>query len=102
VNDLSKVIRFCLCILFADDTQLCIAGDPRKIKFLLENVRIDLVSVINWMSSNGMTLNMSKTQIIVIGNAANVARIGQVSIEINGTTINSSDCIKSLGLQIDS
>jgi hypothetical protein len=49
-----------------------------------------------------MTLNVSKTQLIVVGSASNVARIGQVSLDINGTVILSSDCIKSLGLQIDS
>jgi hypothetical protein len=102
INDLPKVIRFCLCILFADDTQLCIAGDPRNIKVLLEKVRLDLLEVFAWMTENGMTINVAKTQLIVIGNAANVARVGQVSIEINGTVINSTDCIKSLGLHIDS
>jgi hypothetical protein len=54
------------------------------------------------MTANGMTLNVAKTQLIVIGNASNVARVGQVSLEVNGTVILSSDCIKSLGLQIDS
>jgi hypothetical protein len=33
---------------------------------------------------------------------ANIARIGQVSIEVNGIVINISDCVKSLGIEIDS
>jgi hypothetical protein len=49
-----------------------------------------------------LIVSLSKTQLIVIGNASNVARVGQVSLEVNGTVILSSDCIKSLGLQIDS
>jgi hypothetical protein len=102
VNDLPSVIRFCLCILFADDTQLCIAGDPRRIDLLLEKVRSDLIAVMDWMKCNGMSLNVSKTQLIVIGNASNVARVGQVSIDVNGTVIVSTDCIKSLGLYKDS
>jgi hypothetical protein len=102
INDLPSVIKYCLCILLADDTQLCIAGDPRKIGSLLERVRLDLLAVVEWMSENGMALHVSKTQLIVVGNASNVARVGQVSLDINGTVILSSDCIKSLGLQIDS
>jgi hypothetical protein len=54
------------------------------------------MSVICWMSKNGMRLNISKTQLIVIGNASNVARVGQVSIELDGVTIISTDRSKVL------
>jgi hypothetical protein len=41
------------------------------------------MSVIHWMSNNGMRLNVTKTQLIVVGNASNVARVGQFSIELD-------------------
>jgi hypothetical protein len=77
---------YCIFILFADDPQLCVAGQPRSINVLLEKVRQDLLSVLSWMSKNGMRLNIEKTQLIVVGNAANVAVVGQVGIELNGVT----------------
>jgi hypothetical protein len=49
-----------------------------------------------------MPHNVAKTQHIVIGNAANINRMMQVRIEMNGTVIKSCDCIKSLRLQNDS
>jgi hypothetical protein len=54
------------------------------------------------MSNNGMWLNISKTQLIVVGNASDVARVGQVSTELDGLTIISTGSIRSLGLVIDS
>jgi hypothetical protein len=102
INDLPEVVKYSILILFADDSQLCIAGQPRLINVLLEKVRQDLMSVICWISRTGMRLNISKTQLIVIGNASKVARVGQVSIELDGVTILSTDSIKSLGLVIHS
>jgi hypothetical protein len=58
------------------------------------------MSVIYWMSNNVMRLNVSKTQLIVVGNASNFALVGQVSIELDGVVILSTDSIKSLGLII--
>jgi hypothetical protein len=48
---------------------------------LVDKVRLDLLEVFAWMTDNGMTLNVANTQLIVIGNAANVARVGQAAGE---------------------
>jgi len=101
INDLPLVIRNCICILFADDTQICVSGSPKNLPTLVDKITEDLKSIINWMTLNGMQLNVEKTQLILLGNAVNVSRIGQITINIDGKTIQSSDTIKSLGLTID-
>jgi hypothetical protein len=85
IKDLPTVVRHCLCILFADDTQLIISGDPRNINSLILKLQHDLSSIIKWMDENGTKLKTDKTQIIALGSAANVAKIGQTTVEIGGS-----------------
>jgi hypothetical protein len=102
INDLPLVVRNCICILFADDTQLFIAGKPNQLPKLIQKLEQDLQNVVTWMNENGMTLNVTKTQFIVLGNGHNLTKIGQIQINIDGTTITSQDTFKSLGLTVDS
>jgi hypothetical protein len=59
-----------------------ISGDPRNTNSLILKLQHDLSSIIKWMDENGMKLNTDKTQIIVLGSAANVAKIGQITVEV--------------------
>jgi hypothetical protein len=102
INDLPLVVKNCLCILFADDSQLILSGHPKNIGQLLLKLKTDLEEVIKWMNENGLSLNLNKTQFIIIGNAHNIKTIGQVSFEVDGTTIINTDTIKTLGLTLDS
>jgi len=102
VNDLPLVVRHCLYILFADDTQLSIAGPPSQLESLLAKLKEDLDRVIAWLKLHGMKLNAAKTQLIMLGSAKNLGRLGRVSIEVDGVTIESSETLNSLGLVFDS
>jgi len=102
INDLPLVIRHSLAILFADDTQLCVTGKPNDIDKIKSNLISDLLAIMDWMKANGMSLNVNKTQFIVVANPHLISKIGQISLDIGGSTILSSDCLKSLGLTIDS
>jgi hypothetical protein len=53
-----------------------------------------------WMTQNGMKLNVKKTQLMLLGNSHNVKELGQIELEIDGTTIVSQDTMNSLGLTI--
>jgi hypothetical protein len=59
-------------------------------------------TIIDWMETNKMQLNVEKTQMIVIGTPTVIKSIGNVSVEVGGHTITSVNKIKSLGLIIDS
>jgi len=54
---------------------------------MIENLTTDLKLIIDWMTKNGMRLNLDKTQLIVIGNAQNVTKIGKVEIIVDNITI---------------
>jgi hypothetical protein len=59
-----------------------ISGNPRNTNSLILKLQHDLSSIIKGMDENGMKLNTDKTQIIVLGSAANVAKIGQITVEV--------------------
>jgi hypothetical protein len=63
INDLPLVVKHCLCILFADDSQLIISGSPKQLPLILERLREDLLRVMEWMRLNGLKLNVEKTQL---------------------------------------
>jgi exonuclease III len=102
INDLPLVVKHCIVILFADDTQLFIAGKPNQLAKLIRKLESDLGNIVAWMKENGMKLNLSKTQFILLGNCHNLSKVGQVQIEIDGITILSQETLKSLGLTVDS
>jgi hypothetical protein len=47
---------------------------------LLEKIRLDLLAVMKWMAKNGISLRVSKTQLIVVGNGSDVNRVVQVNV----------------------
>lgn len=85
INDLPKVVRNSLCIIFADDTQLIIAGPVHTLPQLISKLKSDLIAILDWMDNNGMTLNLGKTQLILIGSTSNLSKVGVVEFEVNIT-----------------
>ena len=53
-------MRDSLSLLFADDTNLCISGQPDNIVYLLSRVQKCMETVIEWMEMNLMELNIEK------------------------------------------
>jgi hypothetical protein len=102
INGLPLVLKHCITILFADDTQLFIAGKPNQLAKLIRKLESDLKNIVSFMQENGMKLNLNKTQFILLGNGHNLSKIGQLQIEIDGTAIRSKETLKSLGLAVDS
>lgn len=101
INDLPFAFKDSLCIIFADDTNLCISGPPSRLPHLIKLIEGDLMSAVDWMRQGGMKLNVEKTQVMVLGSSHNLKSIGHIEIEIDGIKIKSTDKIKCLGLTID-
>lgn len=70
--------------------------------YLIHKLKSDLLAILEWMDKNGMTLNLDKTQFILIGSTSNLNKVGVVEFEVNGIVIKSQNELKSLGLIIDS
>ena len=62
----------------------------------------DLNRIINWLSSNKLTLNILKTDFMVIGSRQRIATLaGNISLSVNGISLQQVENTKCLGLTID-
>jgi len=101
INDLPLVVRYCICILFADDTQLIISGYPKDLKSMIAKLEEDLKNILTWMKQNGMKINIKKTQLLVLGTPHNLSRLPEIKVHFGDSIITNQETIKSLGLTID-
>ena len=52
--------------LYADDTQLFISFSPHAAQAALDSLHVTLAAISQWMASNFLTLNPSKTEFLII------------------------------------
>jgi hypothetical protein len=105
VDDLYDVIseHGCQPSAYADDTQLLTdfdLCDPNSINLTTARLqRCVEDGVLPWMVSNNLLLNVDKSELIIFCPTGSTA--GDVSLSINGDVIHSRDCVKLLGVTLD-
>ena len=83
MNDLPDVVQECSIGVYADDIMLYASHcDPAQLSEIIEG---DLNSISMWIKSNGLKMNVAKTQLMVLNrknknNKASAGFSGQVSI----------------------
>ncbi|PFX19180.1 putative RNA-directed DNA polymerase from transposon X-element [Stylophora pistillata] len=100
INDLPNCLSNCKPRMYADDTHLTYAGSN------LENVQFclneDLENVFNWLQANKLTLNMTKTEFMLIGSRQRLNTLtASPTIRMNNTQVSQVTATKSLGVIID-
>ena len=100
INDLPQCFNFSHARMYADDTSITYAGkDLNEIDDYLNN---DLKSVNTWLSSNKLTLNLTKTEFLIItSRQRRVYLSDNPSLTINKFPIEQVSSTKSLGVSID-
>ena len=90
--------------LFADDTELYISfnPDPASCAVAVKSLEDCCLSVKSWMVENRLKLNDDKTVAILCGSHAKIKTIKLEVIKVGTAEITLSDCVKDLGLFIDS
>ena len=63
VNDLHAAIRCSTTRHFADDTNLLIHNN--SLKQLTKHLNLDLRNLCNWLKANKISLNTSKTELLI-------------------------------------
>lgn len=97
INDFTKSSDELSFILFADDSNILCSHS--NLNYLINKVNIELKSVANWFSVNGLSLNIAKSNFMLFSNS--VTDI-PCDVKICNTVIEKTDCCKFLGLLIDS
>ena len=100
INDLPQCLNFSHPRMYADDTSITYADkDLNEIDDYLNN---DLKSVNTWLSSSKLTLNLTKTEFLIItSRQRRVYLSDNPSLTINNFPIEQVSSTKSLGVFID-
>lgn len=97
INDICNASSKFKFTIYADDTSLLIAD--KDINSLHSNINLELNLVHQWIKSNNLKLNVSKTNYILFQNRSlnNV----MPHIQLQGETLTQMNCTKFLGVLID-
>ena len=101
INDLPQCLDKTKPRLFADDTNLTVSGD--SITDLETAVNSDLEKLRKWIIANKLSLNVAKTEFMLIGSKQMIKNISilQLNVKIENESIKQVYESKTLGVTID-
>ena len=100
INDLPNCLSDSQPRMYADDTRLIYADND--ICSIEASLNQDLSNINRWLIANKLTLNMTKTEFMLIGSRQKLNNLAVLpALEINGTKLNRINFTKSLGVLID-
>ena len=98
INDLPNVSNELSFHLIADDTNLFF--EASNLDTLQSTVNREMCKLVNWLNSNRLALNLSKTNFVIF--SAKNKPLKPVTIIINRKAVEQKDYVKYLGILIDS
>ena len=103
INDLPRAVNNSTTSMYADNTSLCLQS--KDLSRLNEALNEDLEHLDTWLTSNKLSLNVAKTQSMLVSTKAerNVLNMSNqnLQIKIHGTELEVVNKIKYLGVQVD-
>ena len=83
--------------MYADDTHLTYAD--KDLNIIQSSLNEDLLNTSKWLIANKLTLNMTKTEFMLIGSRQKLnALTASPVLSVNGTPVNQVSTSKSLGV----
>ena len=101
INDLPKHVSNVQISMYADDTAIFYTS--KDVNDIVDKINDDMKNVDNWLSRNKLSLNIQKTNFMIIGTPQKLASITnqQLDIKIRGISIQRVSSCKHLGIIID-
>ena len=99
LNDFPKCLRHTTPGMFADDTYITTAHED--ISTIECSLNSDLIAVHNWLKTNKLSCNTSKTSYMTIGSRQNLANAKFMNLELDNRPIEHKSSTKLLGVHID-
>ena len=100
INDLTTIADYATVRMYADDTNMTFTAC--SIPELQHDMNIDLQFLQNWLIANRLTLNVLKTEFMLVGSRQRVATLTQeLDLSINGISLKRVNSSKCLGVEID-
>ena len=99
VNDLPDAVEDCSINLYADDITIYSSDkDPTK---LGDRVEKDLGRVAVWIDTNGLRMNVAKTQLMVLSRRGRRDAANSVRVKVGEMDLERKKCVKYLGVEIN-
>ena len=98
INDLVYVSKELYFVLFADDTNVFLTGN--NIDAIVNKMNIELLSIVEWLKANRLSLNIDKTKYMVFL-PKKLKRQSNLTINLSGQAIEEVSKIKFLGVILD-
>ena len=86
---------------YADDLQIYDHSLQTTCSSLVERMSTCIAEIKNWMASNRLKLNPSKTEVIWLGSTYRLKHCPDEELQIAGTYIKPSTHVRNLGVMID-
>ena len=99
VNDLMYVSKKVMPIMYADDTNLFISG--KNINDLINCLNLELTKYIEWMNTNKLLVNCSKTNFMIFKKKRNDLTVDIPDVIFGGEVIQRVSTVKFLGVILD-
>ena len=99
INDLNKAIKFSTTHHFADDTSILFVG--KSLKKIQKYINYDLRFLCKWLQANKISLNASKTELIIFRDPKKNNSEHELKIKIDGKKLIPLMFVKYLGVLID-
>ena len=100
INDLTTIADYATVRMYADDTNMTFTAC--SIPELQHDMNMDLQFLQNWLIANRLTLNVLKTEFMLIGSRQRIATLTQeLDLSINGISLKRVNSSKCLGVEID-
>ena len=103
INDLPSAVQSSTVSKYADDTSLCLKS--KDISQLNEAINVDLEHLDSWLKGNKLSLNVAKTQSMLIATKPKHRTLNnaaeKLNLEIRGRELDVVKKTKYLGIQVD-
>ena len=103
INDFPRAVKNSTTSMYADDTSLCFKS--KDLSRLNEAINEDLSHLDTWLISNKLSLNVAKTQSMLVSTKAKKNALDRsnqnIQVKIHGTELEVASKIKYLGVQLD-
>jgi hypothetical protein len=98
INDLGIISSKLTSILFADDSNLFAEG--ANLQELQNLINSEMPTLMNWLSSNRLSLNIKKTHIMIFGKLTTNEK-KKIAVYVSGQKLDVVETTKFLGLLLD-
>ena len=101
VADLAKCSEHCASYIYADDVLIVKTFKPTDYSSTLLQVESDLHAIARWTDTHGLSLNPSKTSLLLVGSNPLLAQVNSFKVHFNAHVIYPQTKLKNLGLIMD-